>query len=206
MIQSCPHCGRLNSQKLRDTWLMVCAQCHRQAWGSVALKEDLFEMPDDWSLIQIGSTGKYKDKPFEITGRVRLQMQNDFRNLWCATYEDKTLWISQSLESLGFFSTSFDKYPVTFYRPHASSYIAFSDRINLKCEIVEQCLSVKFEGEIARFPFPSTNFLFIQASNASGNTMLVLHQNDNAIQFLWGELGLVNSVSFEKTRQFDEWK
>ncbi len=206
MLQGCPHCGKVNPKKLQDTWLIVCSQCHRQAWGNETQKEDLFEMPEDWSTIQIGSTGTYKGNAFEITGRVRLQMHNDFRNLWCATYGDKTLWISQSLESLGFFTTAFSNYPMPFFRPHAEMYIAFSERINLKCETSEYCIKVRFEGEVARFPYPKNKFLFIQASNASGNTALVLHKSNDEIQFLWGELGLVNAVEFDKTRQFDEWK
>jgi hypothetical protein len=193
MVHGCPQCGHLTTQKLRDTWLVVCSQCNES-------------IPDDWSTIQIGSTGMYKEKTFKITGRVRLQMQNDFRNLWCAIYDDRTLWISQSLESIGFFKTSFDAYPAEFSNPIAGTYIVFSNKIKLKCELVEPCIGVKFEGEIARFPFPEGDFTFIQASNKEGNTMLVAQQNNGNIQFLWGELSLVNAFSFENKREFNDWK
>lgn len=206
MTYSCPRCGKNYSTKLNDTWLIVCDKCPSKVFGSAALPDSYFTMVDDWSAIQIGTTGKYKDKSFEVTGRIRLQMKADYRNLWCATYGDKTLWISQSLESIGFFTTSFEKYPIEFYRPNAGMYIEFSDRVKLKCETVEPCISIRYEGEVARFPYPMGNFILIQASNSSGNTVLVCRKDDLDLQFLWGELKLLNTISFERIREFNEWK
>jgi hypothetical protein len=163
-------------------------------------------MPDDWSAIQVGTTGTYKDRSFTITGRVRFQMKNDFRNLWCARHGDKTIWIGQSLESVGFFTPPFAPYPYQFENLRAGVFVEFSDKIKLKCELLESCFDIRYEGEISEFPFPNVDVMMIQASNAAGNTVLIFSNRQGRFHFLWGEVMLIYGVSFDNTKKFAEWE
>jgi hypothetical protein len=201
----CPNCGRGYTQKLKETWLVVCDTCHHLVKGS-GIEPDQLNMPDDWSTIQVGTTGLYKNQNFTIMGRIRLQMKNDFRNLWCAQYGQEIMWIGQSLESIGFFTPPFAPFPHSFGKIRAGVNIEFSERIKLKCELVENCIGLQYEGEVSDFPFPKGNFTLIQAGNAIGNTVLIFYENPNSIQFLWGEVMLVYGVTFNNTKTWSQWE
>ncbi len=207
MNASCPQCGRNFIAQLDSTWLIACTNCKKLVYGDPKITDARCAMPDDWSMIQIGSKVMYQDKLHSVVGRARLQMKSDFLNLWCATYSGKALWIGQSLEKIGFFDSDFSPYPTQKYKePRAGLSIEFSENTKLKCELVEGCLDIRFEGELARLPFPLANFLFIQANNEQGNTALVFSETKERTEFLWGEIKLAGSVKFENTRQFNEWK
>jgi hypothetical protein len=166
---------------------------------------DAFDMPDDLSTIQIGTTGLYKAQSFVITGRVRFQFKNDFRNLWCASYGDKTIWIGQSLESIGFFTPPFASFPFKLEALRAGVYIEFSEKIKLKCEMMEPCIDVRFEGEISRFPYPNSKMTVLQASNTAGNTVLIFRDHLGDLQYLWGELMVVYGYKFDNVKKWTEW-
>jgi len=205
MQSNCPHCGRSYRHQLIDTWLIVCENCSRQTTDVAIEAPAAFIMPADWSRIQVGTTGKYKNQSFTITGRIRFQMKSDFRNLWCARYGDKTIWIGQSLESIGFFTPPFTPYPYQFENLRAGLFLEFSDRIKLKCEMIESCYDIRYQGEISEFPFPNVDVRMIQAGNAAGNTALIFSNHRGRLHFLWGEIMLVYDVSFHNTRNFLEW-
>lgn len=164
-------------------------------------------MPDDWSAIQIGTTGFYKNKNFTIVGRARLQMNTDYINLWCAHVQDGPLWIGQSMEKIGFFASVFTPYPEGRYKEtNAGLMIDFSDTIRLKCELVEPCIDLRIEGELQRLPFTRPGFKFVQASNNKGNTVFVLANSNKQAEFLWGEVMLWDAVKLSNTREFHDWK
>jgi hypothetical protein len=207
MTYSCPLCGKTIKANLKSTWLVTCSSCHQMVFGFDGLKKDACYVPDDWSLIQLGSKVMYNEKLHTIVGRARLQMESDFLNLWCATYDGKALWIGQSLEKIGFFDSDFSPYPEGMFKePRAGLFIDFSDTIKLKCELVETCIDIRFEGELGRLPFFKAKFLFIQASNVQGNTVLLFNTQKENSEFLWGEMKVIGSVKFENTKTFDEWK
>jgi hypothetical protein len=206
MIFNCPRCGRSITTRLKEPWLVTCTNCQVLASGPSNIPENTFQMPDDWSAIQIGTRGSYKNKEFAIVGRARLQMNTDFLNLWCADIASGPLWIGQSLERIGFFESVFTPYPAGRYREsRAGLMIEFSDTIKLKCEMVEPCINLHLEGELLKIPFSRQGFKFVQASNVQGNTVFVL-TDDRQTEFLWGELMALDTVKLSNTRQFNEWK
>jgi hypothetical protein len=207
MQSFCSNCGKGYRHQLADPWLIICAHCQHVMKGDGLVNTNQLAMPDDWSTIQIGSTGNYKDQNFLITGRVRIQMRNDFRNLWCAQYGKETLWIGQSLEGVGFFQPPFAEYPKEFQKKiRAGIYVEFSEAIKLKCEIIDKCLGVHFEGELSQFPYPDGKFTILQANNSNGNTVLVFMRGEDSAQFLWGVTALVYGVTFENTKRWSEWE
>lgn len=205
MQSTCPGCGRYYTHLLDDTWLIVCSNCRYQITNRDIRDKNAFDMPDDLSTIQIGTTGIYKAQSFVITGRLRFQTKTDFRNLWCARYGDKTMWIGQSLESVGFFASHFTPSEYKFAEVRAGVYMEFTDSIKLKCEMMEPCIDVKYEGEISRFPFPNTQITLIQASNSSGNTALIFKNRTGELHYLWGELMLVYGYKFDNLKKLTEW-
>lgn len=207
MQSQCPNCRRSYLHQLAKPWVVVCSYCQSLVKGERLIKPEQLAIPDDWSKIQVGTTGTYRDSTFVITGRLRMQMKNDFRNLWCARYKDDVLWIGQSLETLGFFSPPFAPYPAEIEKELAAGgFVKFSEGVKLKCEVVDFCLSLKYEGELGWFPFITGNFNFIQANNAEGNTALIFKGKENHAHFLWGVSALVYGVTFENTKRYPEWE
>jgi hypothetical protein len=162
-------------------------------------------MPDDWSAIQVGSKVMFNNQLHTVIGRARLQMKSDFLNLWCATYNGNILWIGQSLEKIGFFASTFTPFPERYEAINAGMMIEFGDKIRLKCELVERCIDIRYEGELDRLPFSDSKFLFVQASNIQSNTVLIFSNKADVTEFLWGEMKIVGSIKFENTKQFNEW-
>lgn len=207
---TCPNCGKAAQRKLKDTALLLCPNCSGKAYGTIDIPEGSNGVPDDLSLIQIGSTGKYQNKKFEIVGRVRIETKDDFRSLWCATYDDEqnpTLWICQCLDSISFAAGSFNSFPPkSDLELKAGGKIVFGDRLKLFVTFVSKCESIHYEGEIAKFPKPDGNFLFIQGSNNS-NTVLVVCIDESLrdTEMLWAETKQLGEVHFENTRKFDDW-
>lgn len=203
----CGHCGKGHRHQLADTWLLVCDQCQHVVHGEGKVKPEQLAMPDDWSTIQVGTTGTYKNQKFLITGRVRMQMRNDFRNLWCAQYGKDTLWIGQSLEGIGFFNPPFAEYPKELQtKVRAGVFVNFSENIKLKCEMIDTVRALHYEGEIGFFPYPDGAFTLLQANNSQGNTVLVFKRDNDQAQFLWGVTTLVYGVTFEHTKKWSEWQ
>lgn len=60
MVTNCPHCGKSYQHQLTDAWLIVCPNCHRQITSIELEDHHALTMPDDWSAIQIGTTGVIK--------------------------------------------------------------------------------------------------------------------------------------------------
>jgi hypothetical protein len=205
MQSTCPGCGRYYTHQLDDTWLIICQHCRHQITNRDIRDEKEFDMPDDLSTLQIGTTGIYKAQSFVITGRIRFQLKTDFRNLWCARYGDKTIWIGQSLESVGFFTPPFMEHTYQFDSLRAGVFVEFTDDIKLKCEMMEPCIDVRYEGEISRFPYPNAKITLIQASNTKGNTALIFKNRSGQLHYLWGELMLVYGYKFDNLKKWAEW-
>jgi hypothetical protein len=205
MQSSCPGCGRYYTHQLNDPWLIVCTECRHQITDLNIRNKDDFDMPDDLSTLQVGTDGVYKLQSFTITGRIRFQMRTDFRNLWCARHGEKTIWIGQSLESIGFFTPPFMAHADRFENLKAGASIEFTDTISLKCEMMEPCVAMHYEGEISRFPLPDTKVTLVQASNASGNTALIFINQLGKLHYLWGELMLAGSFKFNNLKSWTEW-
>lgn len=205
MQSTCPGCGRYYTPQLKDTWLIVCAHCRHQVTDNNIGNKTEFEIPDDLSTLQIGTTGIYKGTSLLITGRIRFQLKTDFRNMWCARYGDKTIWIGQSLESIGFFTPPFMEFGYDFSGLRAGVYLEITDKIKLKCEMMEPCVAISYEGEISRFPFPNAQLTLLQASNTAGNTALIFKNHLGGIYYIWGELMLVYGYKFDNVKKWTEW-
>ena len=97
---TCPACNTTHNLQLQDRALLACKQCFTILETSNPTDTPTRPVPEDWSFLQIGTTGNYDNAPFTITGRIRLQLRNDYKNFWSAEYNNgKCLWIVESFAS-----------------------------------------------------------------------------------------------------------
>ncbi|HZY81955.1 MAG TPA: hypothetical protein VFE50_20670 [Cyclobacteriaceae bacterium] len=190
--------------------LVLCPKCSAKVFGTIDISPESHGVPDDLSTVQVGSTGKYKEKKFEVIGRIRIQMIDDFRNLWCAVYDnDKTLWICQSHESIAFADDNFKSFPPkSDIVMRAGGKVIFGDSVKLKVVFVGSMLYMHFEGEIAHFPHPQGDFAFVHAVNERGNTAIIVTKGNDMdkTELLWGVTKQIDQPIFENTRTIDGWQ
>lgn len=111
----CSGCGSYQQVVLEAPVLVVCRQCGNFIIDNTRANPVLrpAPMPQDWTFIQIGTTGFIDDKQFAVIGRVRLQLLNEYKNIWTIVTESATtLLLTESFGSFFGFSTGFHRIPI----------------------------------------------------------------------------------------------
>lgn len=97
---SCPNCGAPVPLENKASVYAVCSSCK-----TISLKKDTVlekiglsgELADDHSIIQIGTTGELKGKPFRVIGRIQLKFDQGFWNEWHVTEGDgSSAWLGEA--------------------------------------------------------------------------------------------------------------
>ena len=76
-MYSCPSCKALINVRGNESYILVCRSCRTVVANEKNEIIALYPMPDDWSIVQLGTTGVYKLNPFVVIGRVRLRHGED---------------------------------------------------------------------------------------------------------------------------------
>ncbi|WP_331982959.1 hypothetical protein [Ohtaekwangia sp.] len=195
---------------LEEAFLIVCRVCSVMIFSESVVGAEPVKaepVPEDWSFLKIGSAGIYKEQPFTIVGRIRLQLRNDYKNFWSAVYSTgKCLWIAESFGSFSVFTTSWERYTKSPSKLRADKSIQLNEDIAVRGEYVERCERLRFEGEIGQWPALHRGFFVIQASNNNGETaMFTVHKKEN-VYILTGEKVARENLKLTNILEWDEWK
>jgi hypothetical protein len=165
-------------------------------------------MPEDWSFVKIGSRGGYGEKTFTVVGRVRLQLQNDYKNFWCIALADGShLWMMESFASFCIFGPHWNEYTGKLKKLYAGATSTISGDVKLTGEYVERCEKLSIEGEIAKWDFLRPGFFVIQCSNSNGNTALfTIDKNERQMEFLYGGKVPIEELKLTNIHEWPEWK
>jgi hypothetical protein len=97
---SCPQCGAPVKFESAASVMVVCGSCRSTLLkdaDSVRRIGEMAEVLEDYSPIQIGSTGKYLNKRFDVVGRLQLRYDAGFWNEWYVYFEDgRDGWLSDA--------------------------------------------------------------------------------------------------------------
>lgn len=108
---SCPSCGGRVDFKSRSSVFQVCTYCSSMLVRTdmdLELVGKMAQLPPDMSPFQVGTSGKFDNKHFQILGKQRLSYDGGFWNEWYVAFDDgRTGWLG---EAQGFLMMSF---PVT---------------------------------------------------------------------------------------------
>lgn len=133
----CPSCGAKVHFRASSTQLAVCEYCQSTLIRTDIDVENIGKMADllpDSSLLQIGSQGVYKDKSFDVIGRVQYQHKTGIWNEWHLLFTNgETGWLS---EASGSFVMSFLK------ENQAPILAKEAYKLDLSVPILDQRLSV----------------------------------------------------------------
>jgi len=205
---NCPSCNTPHTTKLEQPNILVCVKCGSKIWESdhLANIQDI-TMPHDWSFIKIGTNGTYKDHYFTIIGKVRLQLRNDYKTFWCATYNNgKCLYISESFASLAVFQPNWRDYTGDISKLRAGNTIKLGADSRITGEFVEKCEGLAFQGEIGPWKNYIPGFFVIQASNNSGHTALYFISADNTCTYSVGEKTDSKKLKLENIVDYHDWR
>jgi len=197
----------MHTVQLNEPAFLVCKNCQefiKSIYGSPSVKSEKF--PDDWSFIQLGTTGKYQNESFKVIGRVRMQLRNDYKNFWSAEYKNgNQLWIVESFGSFTVFAGHWQNYNGDYKRLRAGAKIDVGASKNLHGEYVEKCEAIQYAGEFGDWKSFHPKFFVVQAGLANACALFVIKSDDD-IHFLFGEKVTVEQLQLSIILQWDEWK
>ena len=166
---TCPECKTTQSLRSDKSLVFICTTCGSLLRDETSLDLPKRPIPADWSVVQIGSTGSFKGKAFEVIGRVRLQLQKEYKNYWSIWYA-QTKEYGWLVESLGFYAIC----PGNFFEikdsdrlkgivPHESFHI--SDKATIILDDEDYCESLAYTGELPTWSFYAPRFRIVQGNS-----------------------------------------
>jgi Domain of unknown function (DUF4178) len=108
---ACPGCGAPVQFKSSASVMAVCDYCKttllKQA-DSVTSLGKMSDILEDYSPLQIGTSGQFQQRSFTLVGRIQLQYSDGFWNEWYALFDDG---------SDGWLSDASGQFTMTFLQP-----------------------------------------------------------------------------------------
>lgn len=96
----CPDCGAPIQFKSTASVLAVCEFCRTTVLkdaGSVVNLGKMSEVLEDYSPLQIGTSGQFERRSFSLIGRLQLQYSDGYWNEWYALFDDgSTGWLADA--------------------------------------------------------------------------------------------------------------
>lgn len=102
MLQiACPSCGANVAFRSASSVLAVCTYCQHSLLRDADSLRDIGKMAallEDYSPLQISSSGYYRDCHFSIVGRIQLRYDDGLWNEWYVLFDDgRGGWLSESV-------------------------------------------------------------------------------------------------------------
>ena len=97
---NCPACGAPVELKSAAAVMTVCSFCKSTLLRDGETLSDIGKMSavlEDYARVQIGTTGRYKNKAFTVVGRIQLRYDAGFWNEWYVLFDDGTDgWLAEA--------------------------------------------------------------------------------------------------------------
>src|ERR1043165_6717676 len=97
---SCPSCGAEVSFRSSASVMAVCEYCRSTLLKDAESVKDIGKMSEvleDYSPIQINTSGVFQDRAFTVVGRIQLRYDAGFWNEWYVFFDDGTNgWLSDA--------------------------------------------------------------------------------------------------------------
>lgn len=206
---SCPGCGAPVAFKSHASVLAVCEYCSTTVLKDADSVKDLGKMSavlEDYSPLQIGSSGRIGGRSFTLIGRIQLKYSAGMWNEWYALFDDtSTGWLG---DSSGLFTFTFardipqERFP-RFEQLAPGKSIKFEGKSYLAAEIREgECIGG--QGEL---PFKVGQGYTIQVADfRSGTQFLTLDYSDDAARAYLGQAVTLQQMEMQLLRDDDQIK
>lgn len=211
MVQSrqCTNCGSYQQTILKDPVLVVCRKCGGFIVDNTRARPALqpAPMPQDWTFIQIGTTGFFDNEQFAVIGRVRLQLLNEYKNIWTiVTQGGTTLLLTESFASFSVFRPDFIEFDSGQEKLRAGKPVPVRGQGKFYGEYLEKCIEIHCEGEIDGWRNFVTKFFMLQCADVSRNTALVPFEPGKPTYYILGKKVTLKDLKLSNIITWDEWK
>jgi hypothetical protein len=98
---ACPNCGSAIAFRSAALPALVCPYCRTmvvRSGGELTAFGKVAALPFDVSPIQLGTSGRFEDRPFEIVGRIRWGWTDGSWNEWLLLFGDgSSAWLGEAM-------------------------------------------------------------------------------------------------------------
>lgn len=206
MQVSCPSCGGAVDFKSRSSVFQVCSYC-----SSMIVRTDMnleligkmASLPPDMSPFQIGTTGRYEKKHFEILGKQRLVYESGNWNEWYVMFDTgQEGWLG---EAQGFLMMSF---PSTAEKLPAVEELAPGRSIVLQGRSyeVEDVKEVVCQGGMGELPVrgeKGRKFVTVDLAGENSTFANIVYEDKPALYL--GRYMEFDDFKFQNLREIDGW-
>lgn len=208
---SCPGCQKSNKTKGNKSSLLICIYCGQVVQNETSLTIPQRVVPDDWSIIQLGTKGLFKNKAFEVIGRIRLQQHREYRNYWSIWYpiDMKYGWLVESLGSYAVCTDAFFEYTdedkLNTLKPDQNLLI--SADLSLCMDELDRCEAMSYSGEIPSWSFFAPPFSVVHGKRGKNMAAFFhLSPDKNTAKFLVGEWITFEDLKLQQINIAHEWR
>ncbi|MCB1178307.1 MAG: DUF4178 domain-containing protein [Leptospiraceae bacterium] len=210
MKTSCPSCGAELNFKSKITAMLVCEYC-----TSVVVRHDMNledlgkvgEIQEDMSPLQVGTSGFYGDKKFEIIGRQKAAYSDGFWNEWYILFSNFTDgWLA---EAQGFYMVS-EEAPKKGNIPSKESIRVGAgiviDNKNFVVDDIKNITYIGCEGELPQQNLIGSTAVSVDLSDDINNFCNIVYSDNGNVYVYLGKYIEFEDFQFKSLRELDGWK
>jgi hypothetical protein len=190
------------------TTARVCPSCSTVAGrdGAACYERVKTAFPEDLTLLRPGTTGEYQQKPFEITGRIRMQFRESYQNNWMLLFADGNMaWMSEAYGAFAVYQPSSSKVSSATLRNLKAGDTLKLGKSDYFIESLDSCLSLAMEGEIVLDKNMPQRFISVLLSQP-GMPMGVIHiYSKDTTAVYEGTSCIYEQFHFKNTRVLNGW-
>jgi hypothetical protein len=205
---NCPSCGAPVTFRWSSAVQTVCPFCH-----SILIRTDVdlqkvgvvADLPPDPSPIQLMTSGKYKNKNFDVVGRIIYEYDQGGWNEWHIVFSDGTSgWLSDAQLQ---YAVSF---LVTGMALPSEQQVYRGQKFhlaNIDFEVSTMTMA-RYKGTEGELPFPfynKSNMLFADLRNRSADFATIDYSDEAAPMLFVGETVAYEALQLQNVRQFEGW-
>lgn len=204
----CPNC----SAPIHFTWSSavqtVCAHCR-----SVVVRHDInldaigeiSDLPLDSSPVQLGTTGRFDDKPFTVIGRIAYEYDDGGWNEWHLVYDGGASgWLSDAQAEYAVSAIVKPTHPLPAQRnvQLGTQYPCQGDR--LRVTSLTRARYVGVDGELPFEYWGKGEMLFADLRSTSGAFATIDYSEETPLLFV-GRFIDYDDLSLKNVRSFEGW-
>lgn len=207
---NCPSCGAEVVFRLQSSIFAVCSFCKTSLVRQDKDLEMIGKMADlqaDISPLQIGTTGHFENRKFELIGRMRVAYSDGYWNEWYALFDrDESGWLAEAQGFYGFCFPFEDKQgnvrPQDAMKP--GEFVDLGPIGMFQVEDVRDVQCIYSEGELPMAAAQGRTSVSVDLT-AQNNQMATIEYASNETRIFTGKYQDFDEFKFQNLREIDGW-
>lgn len=209
MAVTCDRCKALVRFDHDRSWARVCTCGSLVGHDGRRAVEYEADMPvlNDLTPFRIGHVGRFEGKEFRVTGRIRVEGANGYRNFWSLHGPDLPFqWLMNAYGNYALLATwdrPFPKDRMKGIKP--TRQVKTDERDGYIAELMDNSFKFAWEGELMR-PFMLPYTIEMEAGRATADKLIVHVKASTDIEALEGRMVEFAELCFEHATELAGWR